>query len=297
VECLRDPVLAAVGRAHTVDDVARATQEARDYGLKVCFHMMPGLPGMDPERDFEDLTRLFSDAQFRPDMVKLYPTLVLPATGLYEEWKQGRYEPYDTPTAATLLARAKAEFPSWVRVQRIQRDIPARLIAAGVRNGNLRELVHRRLEAAGQRCRCLRCREVGRRAAPSLSAFELTETAYEAGGGRERFLSFEDPVTDTVAGFLRLRFPSDETEGGLTHPVIRELKVLGSEVPIGGSAHGNGEMQHRGLGSRLLERAEECARESGHDRVLVTSAVGTREYYRRRGYEPCGAHYAKRVFA
>ena len=296
VECLHDDVLDRVNRAHSTDDVRVATRTLRDFGLKVAYHLMPGLPGMDSERDLADLRAVFDDPAFRPDMVKLYPTLVLPNTPLYDEWKAGRYTPYDTETAVALLARAKAEFPPWVRVQRIQRDIPARLIAAGVRPGNLRELVHRRMEAEGARCRCLRCREPGRRATPAPDAFEPCESRYEAAGGEERFFSLEDPATDTVAGFLRLRIPGDGTPGGLDAPVIRELKVLGTEVAVGRAAAGDGALQHRGFGRALVGQAEAVAREAGFRRIFVTSAVGTREYYRRLGYEPAGSHLAKPLF-
>ncbi len=297
VECLDEEVLDRVGRAHGVEDVARATREARDRGLKLCYHLMLGLPGMDPQRDLRDLTRIWDDPAFRPDMVKLYPTLVLPGTELYEAWHQGRYEPYDADTAAELLAEIKARLPPWVRVQRIQRDIPARLIAAGVRESNLRQHAQRLLADSGRRCRCLRCREVGRSATPAASDLELQELRYEAAGGQERFYSFEDPATDTVAAFLRLRIPSDATEGGLDAPVIRELKVLGAEVPVGGAAVGAAAYQHRGLGRALLDRAEAEVAALGHAKLFVTSAVGTRSYYRRRGYDEAGPHLVKPLFA
>ncbi len=296
VECLREEVLAASGRAHGVEEVVRATREARDRGLKVGYHLMLGLPGMDPERDRADLARVFGDPRFRPDMIKIYPTLVLPGTALYEEWRAGRYEPYDAGTAARLLAEIKAGLPPWVRVQRIQRDIPARLVAAGVRAGNLRELAQRLLSATGRRCRCLRCREVGRRAWPDPAALVPVETRYRAGEGEELFLSLEDPATDTLAGFLRLRFPSEGTVGGCDGPVIRELKVLGPEVPVGSTA-GPREYQHLGFGRSLLERAEERAREQGARQLKVLSAVGTRDYYRRLGYVPSGPHLAKPLFS
>jgi len=296
VECLRDEVLLAVGRAHGVDEVMAATREARDRGLKVCYHLMLGLPGMDPSKDLADWTRLFEDPAFRPDMVKIYPTLVLPGTPLYEDWRSGRYEPYDTATAAALLAEEKATVPPWVRIQRIQRDIPSRLIAAGVRASNVRELALDALRRSGRRCRCLRCREVGRRAAPDPAALRLTERTYEASGGSETFLCWEDAASEAVAGFLRLRFPSDTTPGGLTAPVIRELKVLGPELAVGG-VPGSGTYQHRGLGRSLIAHAEERARGAGFDRLYVTSAVGTREYYRRLGFARDRAHMAKRLFS
>lgn len=297
VECLHDDVLQAVGRAHSTGDVARATQEARDRGLKVCYHLMLGLPGMTPESDLRDFDRLWDESAYRPDLLKIYPTLVLPGTALYDDWKSGRYEPYDTRTAAELLARMKRRLPPWVRIQRIQRDIPARLIAAGVRSSNIREKALALLRAEGHHCRCLRCREAGRRATPPPEAFRLTEAEYDAAGGRERFFAWEDPETDTVAGFLRLRFPSLDTPGGLDGPVIRELKVVGMEVPVGQEGSRPTEYQHRGFGRSLLDAAEERVRSEGFSRVFVTSAVGTREYYRRRGYERSGAHMAKSVFA
>ncbi|HTT26123.1 MAG TPA: elongator complex protein 3, partial [Thermoplasmata archaeon] len=233
VECLDDAVLSAVGRAHDASSVVLASRAARDQGLKVGYHMMLGLPGMDPSKDEAGFRRIFEDADYCPDFLKIYPTLVLPATPLYEQWQRGEYRPYDTPTAVELLARIKARLPPWVRVHRIQRDIPVRLVADGVRSSNIRQLALDRLASRGERCRCLRCREVGRSATPPPEAFEDRETRYPAAGGHELFLSREDPDSDLVAGYLRLRFPSDRSEGGLDAPVIRELKVLGAEVPIG----------------------------------------------------------------
>ena len=297
VECLHDEVLERVGRAHASGDVARATREARDRGLKVCYHLMLGLPGMDPASDLADFRRLWSAPEFRPDMLKIYPTLVLPGTPLYEEWRAGRYVPYDASTAASLLAEIKREIPGWVRVQRIQRDIPARLIAAGVRTSNLREVAQKALARAGARCRCLRCREVGRKAAPPVAAFTLNRQEYDSSGGRELFLAWEESESDTVAGFLRLRYPSGRTDGGLEAPVIRELKVLGSEVPVGVPGQGPTDYQHRGLGRALISAAEEAARAEGFDRLYVTSAVGTREYYRALGFERAGSHMAKVPFS
>jgi elongator complex protein 3 len=295
VECLHDDVLGRTGRAHSSGDVARATREARDRGLKIGYHLMLGLPGMDPERDLADFRRLWDEPQFRPDFLKIYPTLVLPGTQLFEEWRAGDYEPYDATQAAELLARLKALVPPWVRIHRIQRDIPARLIAAGVRASNLRQLALARLEADGRHCRCLRCREAGRGPTPPANEFTLHRTRYSAAGGEEEFLSFEEPTHDRVAGFLRLRFPSTATDGGLDAPVVRELKVLGPEIPVGSPASGSGDFQHRGLGRQLLDEAERSATDAGFDRLYVMSAVGTREYYARRGFARSGPHMVKSV--
>ncbi|HTZ61955.1 MAG TPA: elongator complex protein 3 [Thermoplasmata archaeon] len=297
VECLHDSVLEAVGRAHGASDVVRATREARDRGLKICYHWMLGLPGMDPESDLGDFRRLWDEAEFRPDLLKIYPTLVLPGTPLYDDWKAGRYRPYDTETAVRVLSEMKRIVPPWVRIQRIQRDIPSRLIAEGVRASNVRQLALARLRRDGADCRCLRCREAGRRAAPAPEAFQFHRTEYRAGGGREVFYVWEEPATDTVAGFLRLRYPSLATPGGLPEPVIRELKVVGSEVAVGESPGRATDYQHRGFGHALLDAAESEVAGAGFSGIYVTSAVGTREYYRRYGYARAGPHMRKPLCA
>lgn len=293
VECLEEEVLLRVGRAHGLREVREASREARDRGLKVGYHMMLGLPGLDPKGDLDGFRRLWEDPEFRPDFLKIYPTLVLPGTGLYADWQAGRYVPYDSATAAELLAGIKREIPPWVRIHRIQRDIPARLIAAGVRTGNLRQLAQRRLAERGERCRCLRCREPGRGPTPPPEELEFTEARYEAASGEERFLSFEHPATDRSVAYLRLRFPSEKTEGGLEDPVVRELKVVGRELPVGADPRAGDAYQHRGLGRRLLGAAEEIASGAGYRRLFVISGVGAREYYRARGYRREGPYMLK----
>jgi elongator complex protein 3 len=293
VESLQEEVLSRVGRAHGVADVAEASRSARGRGLKVGYHMMLGLPGATPESDLEGFRRLWSEERYRPDFLKIYPTLVLPGTGLYDDWRAGRYAPYDTDTAADLLASIKREVPAWVRIHRIQRDIPSRLIAAGVRTSNLRQVALARLAGLGGRCRCLRCREPGRGATPPPGEFLLGRTDYDAAGGREVFLAFEHPATDRCAAYLRLRLPSDRIGGGLTEPVVRELKVLGRELAVGESPATTETYQHRGFGSLLLGEAETIAREAGYRQLYVTSAVGTRPYYEARAYVRDGPYVAR----
>jgi len=266
----------------------------------VCFHMMPGMPGVDEGKELKAWDELFTDPRYKPDMLKVYPCLVLKGTGIYDLWKEGLYEPLTTEQAVHVLAKVKARLPKWVRVQRIQRDIPVQLIEAGVDKSNLRQLVQARMAKEGTRCRCIRCREVGHRSLQGdkvdEKAVELLEERYEACGGTEVFLSYEDKSNDILISYLRLRFPAPGawwmpgTEGCA---FVREMKVLGEVVPIGG--HDEKAWQHAGRGKELLQNAEAVARALGADRLLVTSGVGAREYYRRTGYERVGPYMGKNL--
>ncbi len=299
VQSLDDKTLARSNRGHTVEDTERALQLARDAGLKVTAHMMPGLPGATPERDLWDLRRLFEDEAFRPDMTKLYPTLVVPGTALAMEFRAGTYQPYDLETVVDLLSEMKRFVPRWHRIMRIQREIPAGEIAGGVRRGDLRELVLARAREKGFRCNCIRCREVVLRGPADLGAYdtlEYEETRYSASSGTEVFGSFEYRASGTVAGFVRMRLPSEgahrpEIQG---KAIVRELRVYGRAVGLG--RREEKAWQHRGLGRTLLRTMESVAREDfGVRTLLVTSAVGTRNYYRKQGYERVGPYVGKKL--
>ena len=192
----------------------------------------------------------------------------------------------------------KKYVPEWVRIQRVERDIPSNLIDAGVKKSNLRQLVHLKMEKEGNKCRCIRCREVGHREYKDklkIEEVEMVRREYEAGGGKEIFLSFEDTKNDTIVGYCRLRFPAlpHRPEIGDNDAVVRELRVSGSIVPIGEKA--DGEWQHRGYGRKLLREAEEIAREAGKEKILVLSGIGVREYYKKLGYERDGVYMSKKL--
>ena len=296
VQSLHDEPLRASNRGHDVSDSVRAFQVAKDAGLKVCAHMMPGLPGSNPDWDMEDLKRLFADESFRPDMTKLYPTLVVRETVLSRLYAAGLYRPYELEEVVELLAEMKAHIPRWHRVMRIMREIPEKDIVAGPDAGNLRELVLRRVAEKGKRCNCIRCREVAMDSPSDLEGDELVlkKEEYAASGGLEVFASFEYKRADRIAGFVRMRVPSEaahrpEMEGSC---VVRELKVYGTVVPV--DRRDRSAWQHRGLGARLLAEMESEAKERfGTRRMLVTSAVGTRLYYAKFGYERLGPYMSK----
>jgi elongator complex protein 3 len=298
VQTLRDDVLERVERDHRVWDTVNAFRIAKDAGLKIVAHMMPGLPGMSVEDSLEDFRKLYFDERFRPDMIKIYPTLVVEGTKLYEAWMRGDYKPLEDEEAAELVARILEITPPWVRIMRVQRDIPANAIAAGVRKSNLREIAHRILESRGSKCRCIRCREVGfSKSRVSLENIRLVVRKYGASGGVEYFLSFEDLENDVLLAYLRLRKPSPYAHrrevNEASSMIVRELKALGRAIPLGTRVKES--WQHRGLGAMLMEEAEKIAVENGAEKILVISAVGVREYYRRLGYFFDGTYMVKNL--
>jgi elongator complex protein 3 len=298
-----DQIYASVGRTHTVADVVEATRVAKDAGLKVVYHLMPGMPGSNPTKDLEAFKKVFTDSNFKPDMIKIYPCLVIEGTKVYQWYREGRYMPYSSEEAADVITEVKKIVPSWVRVMRVQRDIPAGLIVAGVKKSNLRQLVHQKLAEQNARCLCIRCREVGHRNAvfdAKLDQYniKILTNSYDASEGREIFISAEDPEKDLLVGYLRLRVPSERAHRpeikASPCAIVRELHVYGPLVPVG--RHSAKAWQHKGYGAILLGEAERLTRED-YDlkKILVISALGTKQYYERFSYEPDGAYVSKRL--
>jgi elongator complex protein 3 len=298
VQSVYEDIARDTNRGHTVRAVCESFQLAKDAGFKVVAHMMPNLPNVDIERDVEQFIELFENPAFRPDGLKIYPTLVIRGTGLYELWKTGRYRSYPSDVLVDLIAHVLSLIPPWTRVYRVQRDIPMPLVSSGVEHGNLRELALARMKDLNLACRDVRTREVGiqeihHKVRPYQ--VELIRRDYSANGGWETFLSYEDPQQDILVGLLRLRKCSEETyrpelKGGVS--IVRELHVYGSVVPV--SARDPKKFQHQGFGMLLMEEAETIAREEhGSVKIAVISGVGTRNYYRKLGYELEGPYMCK----
>ncbi len=290
VQTLDETVLRLIVRDHGAAEVRQATRLLKDAGFKVAYHLMPNLPGATPQSDLESARAVFDDPAYRPDTLKLYPCVVVESAELHQWWREGRYVPYDDETLIELLIRMKQLAPPYVRIERIIRDIPSTSIRAGCQVTNLREELQRRMRAGGLRCRCIRCRQV--RASPTGDC-RLVRRDYEASGGLEIFLSFEDEA-DRLAALLRLRLPvalpSMPVLNGAA--LIRELHSYGPHVPLHRRRHDA--VQHRGFGRRLVDEAERIAREEfGLHRMAVIAGIGVREYYRRLGYEPAETYMVK----
>ena len=294
VQMLDDEIYRLTRRGHRVEDVVRATALLRQHGFKVHYHWMPGLPGSTPEHDLELSRVLFEDERFKPDGLKLYPTMVVEGTELEKWYREKRYQPYEISTMVNLMVDIKSIVPKYVRISRVLRDIPAKFITAGCKD-SLRGVVKQRMKRKGIECQCIRCREYGHRARGGWETGEprLTRMDYEASGGREILLSFEDE-TETLFGLLRMRIQPGLKTGGIS-AVIRELHIYGPEVPL--TEQREGAAQHKGLGKALLLEAERIAfKEFGVAQMSILSGIGAREYYRTEfGYSLQGAYMVKEL--
>jgi elongator complex protein 3 len=288
VQTLDDEIHCLTKRGHGVAEVIAATKTLRDYGFKVYYHWMPGLPGSTPEHDMELSRQLFGDEHFRPDGLKLYPTLVVRGSELENWYRDNRYRPYGDEEMIDLLIAIKAMIPKYVRIPRLMRDIPSKFIIAGSRDLALRGTIRKRMWQTGLRCSCIRCREYGHRLRDgwAIGQPRLTRLDYATWGGKEVLLSYEDE-NETLFGLLRLRVNGERA-------VVRELHIFGPEVPLG--ERPQIAAQHHGLGESLLREAEGIARdEFKADRLSVLSGVGARGYYRPLGYDLEGAYMVKEL--
>ncbi|MHA1106724.1 MAG: tRNA uridine(34) 5-carboxymethylaminomethyl modification radical SAM/GNAT enzyme Elp3, partial [Promethearchaeota archaeon] len=304
IQTVFDDVFELVKRGHTTRDNIEAIRIARDAGLKINAHIMPNLPGSNYNRDLSLFRILFSNSDYRPDMLKIYPCLVIKGTELYEWWKNDVYHPYSTVQLIDLIAQVKKEIPPYVRIQRIMRDIPAPLIEAGCKKSNLRQLVKARLDEDNSKCKCIRCREYGIALNKELynenkfEGYKLKRINYEASQGEEIFLSFEND--DLLIGYLRLRKPSEfshrsELNDGNTL-IVREIRIVGELVPTDTIPNYVNQIQHRGFGKLLMEEAEKISREEYDAKKLaVISGVGARNWFYKLGYHKLGPYVSKNL--
>lgn len=292
VQSLDDEILSLNKRGHDVAAVRTALGLLRTAGFKLHLHWMPNLYGATPQKDRADFARFFGDPAICPDELKIYPCSLIAETELYDRWLAGDYQPYSEAELVDLLADVKPTIPPYTRVNRLFRDIPAHHIQAGVKASNLRQIVHEELARRGQQCGCIRCREIKRRA---VTADELTlqNYSYTTDLTQEHFLHFvtneQSAHPGLIAGFLRLSLPRQSGVGSRAFlaeladsAMIREVHVYGPALAIGKESEG--QAQHVGIGTQLLDAARRLSKEAGFTRISVIAATGTRAYYAERGF-------------
>ena len=281
VQAIDDKILKLNRRGHGVTLSAGATKLLKDFGFKVTYHIMPGLPGATAAHDLQMYQQLFSDERFQPDQIKFYPTVVTRGSLLYRWWKQGKYKPYSQQVLENLIVQCKAATPNYIRIIRLIRDIPGESIVAGNVITNLRQV----LEQRGVACSCIRCREVKD---GKISNFKFQISNYRASDGKEYFIEAVGKDKRTLFGFCRLRLSPNNLWGAA---LIRELHVYGELVPVGKRKI----VQHAGLGKKLMAEAEKIARENVFKKMAVISGIGVRNYYRRLGYRQKNTYMVKEL--
>lgn len=291
VQTTDDKVQKITGRGHAMEDVVNATRLLKDSGFKVGYHMMPNLPGATVESDKKMVGELFGNADFQPDYLKIYPCVVMPRTRLSIMHKNGDYKPYDDKTLENVIAEEMKSAPEWCRIDRIARDIPSNEIESGFKVSNIRQILEKRLEEEGNPCRDIRYREV-KNEDVEFKNIKLIVRKYDASRGVEVFLSYEDVKKDKLIALLRLRFPTKPFIKSICNSaLIREVHVYGKQIPVGESGGSN--KQHVGWGTKLMNEAEKMAKKSGYQKISVISGIGTREYYKNRGYRLADTYMVK----
>ena len=300
IQSIYDDVLKFNKRGHSVTETIKATKLLKEAGFKINYHMMPDLPGSNYKKDLAMFKELFSNPDFQPDMLKIYPCVVVKNAPIYKWLKTGKYKPYSDKKLIRLLCEIKKIVPYYVRITRLIRDIPSTSIVAGNKVSNLRQVLKKRSEEEGWNCKCIRCREIRNNNAQlskKSSKVKLFRQDYNASDGKEIFLSFEDQKRKNIYSLLRLRINSgvhsleckNSNDKSIipalqNASIIREIHTYGQMMPIRSKSKRS--PQHIGLGKKLIVEAERITRkEFGLKKIAVISGVGVRDYYRKLGYD------------
>ncbi len=282
IQALDDEVLEIIKRGHTVQDSINATNLLRQNGFKIDHHIMQNLPGATPKIDEATLTGVFNNPGLKPDQIKIYPTIVNKYAPLYKWWRNGKYKPYGHDKLFELLVQLKTLVPYYCRINRLIRDFPKESIQAGNKITNLREMLDKEMKQRNLKCKCIRCREA--RKAEDISNAKLFIEEYETGGGTEFFISYENLDRSIIFGLVRLRI--NNADANILFPelknaaIIRELHVYGQVIRH--DDKNTKKVQHQGLGAKLMQKAENIAREKNIKKMAVISGIGVREYYKNK---------------
>ncbi len=295
VQSIFEDVLKYNLRGHKVEDIVNATKLLKDAGFKICYHIMPNLPGSNVRKDEEVFKTIFSNSAFQPDLLKIYPCAILKNAPLYKLWQQGRYKPYTKKQLTDLLLRIKKQIPYYCRIQRLTRDIPSPSIVTGpTKISNMRQILEKLSKEQSWRCKCIRCREVKENYDAKENLY-LYKQEYEASGGKEIFLSYENKDRTRLYSLLRLRAPSVDTSipALKSSTIVRELHTYGQLHPFKSTAVSP---QHKGLGKKLIKEAEKITASEFHlKKIGIISGVGVRGYYRGLGYKLENTYMTKKL--
>lgn len=282
IQSLQDSVLEKNKRGHDVAATRGAIKLLRQAGFKIHAHWMANLYGSNVERDQLDYLKLFADPDFMPDELKIYPCSLISSAELMQYHQQGLWQPYTYEELLSVLTFCLKNTPEYCRLTRVIRDIPSTDIVEGNKLTNFRQIAENALTKAGEQSQDIRTREI-RNASFDPQALQLSKVEYDTSVSKEIFMQYVLPSNQIVA-FLRLSLPNQpnfvtELQGAA---IIREVHVYGQSLEIGQKE--KDKAQHLGLGTKLLEEAKRLAAAAGFEQLAVISAIGTREYYRKRGF-------------
>ena len=283
-------ILELIQRNDSIEQAIKATRLLKETGFKVDHHYMPDLPGSSPAKDLKMFKYVFESPDLQPDQIKIYPCVVNEHAELYKWYESGKYKPYSEKELLDLLLKIKLLTPPYIRINRLIRDIPEESITAGNKITNLRQYLQAELSKQGKACQCMRCREI-KGDAGDINKAKLITREYQASDGKEIFLSYE--FDNKIYAFLRLRFNNDLNKNIfpelINTSIVRELHVYGKMTPVKDS----GQVQHSGLGKKLMAEAERLTKKNKLDKVAVISGIGVRNYYKKLGYTIEGTYMTK----
>jgi len=297
IQSLNNRILKANNIGRKVKDVKKAIRLLRLAGFKIHGHWMPSLYKATVDSDIADYKKLWRPA-FSPDELKIYPTSIVLNTYLYNLYKKKMYEPYSEDELLEVLVSVMPSTPRYCRLSRIIRDIPSEEIVAGNKKTNLRQIAEKEIEERGLKLQEIRSREI-QDSNVAMKDLEMEIINYKSSIGKEVFISFKTKKTDKICGFLRLCLPNffykrfNYIEELRDSSIIREVHVYGKVMSL--TEDSSGQPQHLGLGKKLIQKAEEISRENRFKSISVISAIGTREYYKARGYDKGELYMKKRL--
>ena len=291
IQSLDDRILELNRRGHSTKETRRAFELLRLAGFKIHVHWMPNLYGSTVKMDIKDFKRLWGK-EYCPDELKIYPTSIIRNTLLEKYYNDGIYKPYSKEQLLELFLNILPTTPRYTRLTRIVRDIPSNEILAGNKSSNFRQIAEEEIKKQGKKIQDIRSREI-KDEGITWDDLELETIKYSTSVSTEYFISYKTKRTDRICSFLRLSLPKrdsyiDEIKG---MAIIREVHVYGSLVNIGNDS--SGESQHLGLGKRMIEISEEISKKNRYKGLAVISAIGTKEYYRKRGFKENNLYMSK----
>lgn len=293
VQALDEKILKKINRGHSLAPVAKTTRLLKNAGFKVCYHLMPNLPGSTPKKDIAMAKKMYQDPRFKPDYLKIYPVQVIPGTKLHLLFKAGKFKTYTDQVLKEVLIKIKKITPPWVRIDRLIRDISKQWVSSGTLKTNLRQIIQQELKKSNLTCQCIRCREV--KDYPHNPSLKFNKIPITTTGGQEYFLEFTSKRK--LYSLLRLRLPNKNQKVLFKElknaAIIREVHTFGQALAL--KEHQPTKTQHQGLGKKLIEKAEKISLSHGFKKIAVISAIGTRKYYQKLRFKKEGLYLTKDI--